>query len=173
HGDVLARYSESFSLAEGRVAGPGGAGGGDTWKKLAGVSPRNPPAFLRALLEKDQGKLAAFYDAVSRGDEAHRRFFTRSAASAERFYVWYRESDEFRYGVARLAAAWRTNLFRELPLDESGNVRFPGGRLAWTSSTSTDDAILVNLKSLEALVPLSQLEQRRKAPLDQGSAILL
>lgn len=173
YGNALARYSEAFSLAEGRVAVPGGADAEETWKKLAGASPRNPPAFFRALLEKDQGRLAAFYHAVWRSDEAHRQFFTRSAAGAERFYAWYRESEDLRYGVARRAEGWRTDLIRELPLDESGSVRFPGGRLAWTSSPAADAATLVGLKSLEALAPLSQLEQKRKAPLDQGSAVLL
>jgi hypothetical protein len=176
--NVLARYSESFDMAEGRVAVPGGAGAEETWKKLAGASPRNPAAFFRALLEKDQGKLAAFYDALWNSDEVHRQFFTKTAANAERFYAWFRDSDEFRYGVARQVTGWREEVFRELPLDEHGNVRFPGGRNAWTNSastgsTSTDDAVLVSLKSLEALVPLSKLEQKRKAPLDQGSAVLL
>jgi len=172
-GNVLARYSEAFSVVKNSVAVPGGAEAEDAWKKLTGASPSNPPAFFRALIEKDLGKLAAFYHALWRVDEAHRVFFTKTAARAARFYAWYRDSDEFHYGVARQIEGWRTDLLHDLPLDGSGNVRFPGGRMAWTNATAPDDEVLLSLKSLEALVPVSLLEQHRKSPLDQASAVLL
>ncbi len=172
--EVLSRYSEAFTLVKNVVAVPGGAPAEEAWKKLTGASPHNPPAFFRALLEKDQGRLAAFYYAVWRSDEAHRQFFMKTAARAAQFYAWYRDSEEFRFGITRQMAGWRTDLFRDLPLDDRGNVLFPGGRVAWTASSSaSDEAVLVGLKSLEGLVPISQLERHRKVPLDQASAVLL
>jgi hypothetical protein len=60
-----------------------------------------------------------------------------------------------------------------LPLDQAGNIRFPGGRRAWTTSGATDGDILLELDSIEALVPVAQLEDRRKTPFDEGSARLL
>jgi len=174
YSDVLAFYSQAFALSKGEVLTPGGAGAEAIWKRIAGASPKNPAAFFLALLEKDHGKLAAFYFALWRSDTAHRRFFTRTPHLAERFYAWYRDSDELQDGPGRHIETWRPGFFRKLPLDSTGNnVRFPGGRRAWTSSAAPDGDVLPDLDSLEALVPLSQLEDRRKAPLDEGSARLL
>ena len=163
HADVLARYGEAFSVSNNRVVTPGGAEGENIWKQLAGASPRDPSVFFRALLEKDQGRLAAFYHVLWSADPARQRFFTRTEKTAAAFYGWYRDSQEFRGSIARHAPGWRTSLFRSLPI-EGESVRFPGGPKVWMS----DD-----LDSCEALVPLARVEERRKAPLDPDSAILL
>jgi Ca-activated chloride channel family protein len=173
YADLLAYYSEGFALTKGAVAVPGGAEAEPVWKKLTGADPHNPPAFFRALLDKQQGRLAAFYSALAHADAAHQRFVTKSAARADKFYAWYRDSDEFRNGVSRPARSWRLTFFQDLPLDEAGNVRFPGGRKAWAVSPTADDDAVADLKSLEALVPLARLEEKRKAPLDEDSAKLL
>ena len=173
YADVLARDGAAFALAANGVATPGGAEAEPVWRKLAGVSPRNVPAFFRALIEKQQGRLAAFYLALSRGDEAHQRFFTRTSQRAERFLAWYREGEEFRHGQARQVDGWRTEFFRNLPLDKSGNVRFPGGKRVWSASDEPDDEVLLTSKAIEALAPLAVLEERRKARLDEASARLL
>ena len=163
HADALARYGEAFSVSNNHAVIPGGAEAEDVWKQLAGASPRDASAFFRALLEKDQGRLAAFYHVLWSTDVARQRFFTRSDKAAAAFYGWYRDSEEFRGGIARHAAGWRTSLFRSLPM-EGEAVRFPGGPKVWTPD---------NLDSWEALVPLTRIEERRKAPLDPDSASLL
>jgi Ca-activated chloride channel family protein len=173
YSEVLAFYSQAFALSKGEVMTPGGAGAEAAWKKLADASPKDPPAFFRALLEKDHGKLAAFFFALWRADAAHQRFFTRTAPRAERFYAWYRDSDELQHGPARQIETWRPGFFQKLPLDPAGNIRFPGGRRAWTTSAAPDGDVPPDLDSMEALVPLAQLEDRRKAPLDEGSARML
>jgi hypothetical protein len=43
---------------------PGGPGAAEIWQSLTGVSPARPDAFLRALLTKDEGRLAWYYDTV-------------------------------------------------------------------------------------------------------------
>jgi Ca-activated chloride channel family protein len=174
YSDVLAFYSPAFALSKGEVLTPGGPGAEAIWRRIAGASPKDPAAFFRALLEKDHGKLAAFYFALWRSDAAHQRFFTRTAPLADRFYAWYRLSEELQDGPGRHIETWRPGFFQKLPLDVTGNnVRFPGGRRAWTTSSAPDGDVLLDLDSLEALVPLAQLEDRRKAPLDEGSAKLL
>lgn len=177
YADILAYYSEGFALAKGSVAVPGGAEAEPVWKRLTGADPHNPAAFFRALLDKQQGKLAAFYSSVARADAAHQRFVTKTAARAERFYAWYRESDEFKNGVTHPLGTWRATFFQDAPLDEAGNIRFPGGRHAWTASPTADEETIaetiIDLKSLEALVPVARLEAKRKTPLDEGSAKLL
>jgi Ca-activated chloride channel family protein len=173
---VLAFYYQAFALSKGEVITPGGAGAEAAWKTLAGASPKDPSAFFRALLEKDHGKLAAFFFALWRADAAHQRFFTRTTPLAERFYAWYRDSAELQDGPGRQRETWRPQFFQKLSLDPTGNdVRFPGGRRAWTTLAAPDGDVLLLLdpNSMEALVPLAQLEDRRKAPLDEGSAKLL
>ncbi len=173
YADLLAHYSDGFAVTRAGVATPGGVEAEPVWKKLVGADPHSPPAFFRALLEKQDGKLAAFYSALAHSDAAHQRFVTKTPARAERFYAWYRDSDEFRNGVTRPAGSWRATFFQDLPLDSAGNLRFPGGKRAWTASSASDDDIISDLKSLEALVPVAQMEEKRKTPLDEDSARLL
>ncbi len=173
HSDVLARYGEAFKVSDTGVVTPGGREAELAWQKLAGARSTDTPAFLRALLEKQEGKLAAFYFALWKADAAHQRFFTKTPQRAERFFAWYREGDEFRFGVSRRVDGWRTEFFQRLPLDENGNVRFPGGKSAWSSGAASDEEILLSSKEIEALVPLADLEERRGAALDQASAHLL
>lgn len=170
--NVLSLYSEAFAVSKGTVALPGGPDSHAAWQRLAGASPFDPPAFFRGVIEKDRGNLAAFYYALSRADASHQRFFTRTGERAARFYDWYRHSGELYLGMDRLIGTWRPAFFQSLPLDEAGQVRFPGGKRAWGAG-ATDDDSLPNLDSIEALVPLAQLEEKRKAPLDEASATLL
>jgi Ca-activated chloride channel family protein len=173
YADPLARHGEAFTLSAGVVALPGGAEAAPAWQKLAGENPRKPGPFFRALLDQQFGTLAAFYSVLSRSDAAHQRFFTKTVARAERFYAWYRQGDEFRNGQARQVEGWRTEFLQKLPLDGAGNARFPGGKAAWTASTAQDDDVLLGLPTLETLVPIAELEQKRGKPLDEASVRLL
>ncbi len=170
YADVLARNSDAFALGKDGALVPGDE---EAWKKLAGVSPRAAPAFFRALLERDDGSLAAFHQVLAHADAAHQRFFTSSSARAERFYAWYRDSGEPRWSLTVVSERWRTALLQNLPLDDAGNVRFPGGRRAWTNAQGSDEDVLLKLATLEALVPVARVEGQRKAPLDEESARLL
>ncbi|HUE89911.1 MAG TPA: hypothetical protein VMO26_27855 [Vicinamibacterales bacterium] len=46
------------------VVVPGGPRGAEIWQSLTGVSPARPGEFLRALLTKDHGRLAWYYDTI-------------------------------------------------------------------------------------------------------------
>ncbi len=173
HANILRFYGEAFNLAAGRAAVPGGREAEPAWEKLAGASPANPKGFFRALLTKDQGRLAAFFSALFQGDAAHQRFFTRNPVTAERFYLWYRASDELRSGVNPMRPPWREAIFQDLPLDDAGRVRFPGGKAAWSAASGPDEEPLLRLPSIEALVPLAKIEEKRKAPLDVDAVRLL
>ena len=173
YADSLRLYGEAFSVSDSRAASPGGAPADDAWERLAGASPRDAKAFFRALLAKDQGKLVDFYFILSRADAARQRFFTHTPAAAERFYKWYRDSDEWRSRLRPQYAPWRASLFQELPLDADGSVRYPGGKAAWTTAPGADEDLLTSLPALEALVPVARVERARSAPLDEPSARLL
>ncbi|MFY9728390.1 MAG: VWA domain-containing protein [Bryobacteraceae bacterium] len=173
YADVLWPYAGAFALSHGAVVVPGGPQAEPAWTKLVGASPHTPPAFFRALLEKDRGNLASFYYELSRVDAAHQRFFTADPQRAASFYSWYRNSGELRRGQLRKVGAWRAEVFENLPLDPAGHVRFPGGWRAWTASPAAGDDVLLGLASLEALVPVAKIEERRGVPLDEESASLL
>ncbi len=178
YSDAMVRNAGTFRALHGEALAPGGPEAEAAWTKLVGIAPRNGAAFFRVLLDKQDGMrqvgpAAAFYAALAKGDEAHQRYFTRTPARLERFYNWYRGSEEFANGANRQVEGWHTKLFRDLPLDVSGDVRFPGGRRAWTTSATGDEDVLFALPSLEALVVVAKVEARRKAPLDEDSARLL
>jgi Ca-activated chloride channel family protein len=173
YSEPLWLYSDRFSVSGGAAAVPGGVEAEKLWAKLAGASPRDPAAFLRGLLASDRGRVAAFYSALAHADSAHQRFFLKSPARAQRFYAWYRDSDELRDGVVRPARSWRTDFFQKLPLDDEGKVRFPGGRAAWGIQSASDDEALVHLNSPEALLAIAQLEEKRDTPFDAAAATLL
>jgi VWFA-related protein len=168
---LLAEYGSALSLSENHVAVPGGAKAQPVWAKLAGASPQNPALFFRALFEKDQGRLLAFYFDLARADAAHQQFFTASTARAEAFYKWHHDTA----GASLLPGtqSWRAVILQELRLDSSGKVVFPGGRKAWGDGNGGDEETLLRLPTLEALAAALQLEDRRGARLDDGSAALL
>ncbi len=173
YSEPLWLYSSTFSVSGGAVVVPGGVEAENLWAKLAAASPRDPSAFLRGVLASDRGRVAAFYSALAHADSAHRRFFLKSPARAQRFYAWYRDSEELRDGIVRPARSWRTDFFQKLPLDEEGKVRFPGGRAAWGIRSASDDDALLHLNSPEALLAIAQLEEKRGAPFDPAAATLL
>jgi hypothetical protein len=59
---IASRYLE---IADGRVVVPGGTTAEPAWQALAGVSPSRASAFIRALVSKDRGRLAWYFDTVS------------------------------------------------------------------------------------------------------------
>ena len=170
---ALAIYAGAFRTVDGRVVVPGGKPAEDTWTQLVGVNPDNPPGFFRAALEKDGGRLATFYHALSQADAEHQRYFTRDVSRAQQYYVWYRDSEELKWGIDRPVGVWRPRLFQELPLDGAGNVRFPGGRNAWSSKPGSDDDVILTMSVAEMLVPLARIEGKRARRLDEPSVKLL
>ena len=174
YADVLWLYSGAFVVKSGKTLTPGGAEAERVWEALSGANPNDAVRFLPALMQKDQGRLAAFYYALSKADAAHQRFFLHDVARAKRYYIRYRESDSLQAGFGKPTQVWRPTFFERLPLDSSGSLRFPGGKGAWTSNLSIpDDEVPLLLDSPEALVEVAGLEQSRKAPLDTASAKLL
>lgn len=173
HAERLSLYAEAFSISNGVAVTPGGSGTESLWAKLAGASPRDPPAFFRALLQKDRGALAAFYWVLWRADAARQKFFLASPSRAVHFYEWYRESGALQVARDEPASTWQTLFIRELPVDESGRVRFPGDKRAWGAADSPDENVLLGLAAPQVLAGVAQLERARGAPLDERSASLL
>lgn len=58
----------SLRLVDGAIVVPGGAETEPVWEALTGESPRAPASFLRALLSRDRGRLAWFFDTLHQLD---------------------------------------------------------------------------------------------------------
>ena len=123
-------YSSALAVGGGRVLVPGGAQADPVWNALAGVAPSNPPRFFRALFEKDDGKLLAFFSALSQLDSAHQRFFTLSAKRASSFYRLFTESEEVRIGMRGRKGSF-VEFLRDIPLNDDATVDFPGSAEVW------------------------------------------
>ncbi len=173
YSDVLWLYSDKFRVTSGGVAVPGGGEAQKAWANLIGANPRDPPVFFRTLLGSDRGRMAAYYSALAHADAAHQRYFTKTPARMKSFYTWYRNSDDLRDGIVRPGHSWRVDFFQKVPLDENGNIRFPGGKTAWASASVSEEDALLHLNSLEALVAIGQLEEGRGARFDQASVKLI
>jgi VWFA-related protein len=171
YSSLLAEFGSALTISDNRVAVPGGTQAELVWASLVGASPQNPALFFRALFDKDQGRLLAFYFDLARADAAHRQFFTGPTSRIEAFYRWYRDSLAQVYFI-RKGDRWQAAILQELRLDSSGKVAFPGARQSWGSAAS-DAELLLRLPSLQPLAAVVRLESRRGAPLDAESVAIL
>jgi VWFA-related protein len=168
---LMADYGDAISLEDKHVAVPGGVKAQPVWARLTGANPQTPAPFLRALFEKDEGRLLAFYYDLARADTAHQQYFTQSSQRAEAFYKWYRAS--MLHGLVRTPSRWQAKILQSVPIDAAGRINFPGGRDAWAGKSQNDDDVLLQGPSLEALTAITALEEKRGAPLNSASARLL
>jgi Ca-activated chloride channel family protein len=169
---LTSAYADAVEISGKRVAVPGGVRAEPVWAKLLGASPQAIKPFLRALFEKDQGRLLAFYHDLAQADAPHQQFFTQTTERAEGFYKWYRDSAP-PPGSILASKGWQQKILQSLRIDASGKVLFPGGREAWGTSSETDDEILLRRAPLEALAAVALLEQQRGTPVSRPAAQLL
>jgi hypothetical protein len=128
---VLDFYGSHICIRSGRVIVPGGTGAESAWKDLAGAGPDSPREFVTRLLAKDNGWLAAYFDALSRVNQTQQAHFT--ASRLQRFYEAFRGKDispsaarpAFRPAPALLLLVTR------LQWEPSGEPYVPGGLEAW------------------------------------------
>lgn len=130
HVELLAQYSTALSVHHGVAVFPGD-GSEQVWSHLVGASPKNPPAFFRALIEKDDGRLLSFFFALSQLDQPHQRFFTLNDSRAGRFYELFSASAEGQKTSSVVRDASFTDFLRDIPLDGDGHVDFPGSAEVW------------------------------------------
>lgn len=169
---LTAAFAGAVDISANRVVVPGGAKAEALWAKLAGAKPQAIAPFLRALFEKDQGRLLAFYHELANADERHQQFFTQTPERAEAFYKWYRDTAPVP-GSVLATKGWHQKILQALPIDASGRVLFPGGRAVWGNDSETDDEILLRRAPLEALAAITLLEQQRGTPLTAAAVRLL
>jgi hypothetical protein len=80
YADLLYNYAAALAVQGGHALVPGGRNAEGIWAGLAGASPAQPGAFFSALLQQNNGKLLAFFFALSQLDRQHQEFFTAAMA---------------------------------------------------------------------------------------------
>ena len=160
HADLLFHYGSAFALQGDHAAVPGGAAAEPVWEKMVGVAPARPNEFFRALLEKDDGKLLAFFGTLGQVDVDHQRFFTRSAYRAARFYDLFRDSGDVVAGADKRARnSSFTEFLRETPLDSELHVLFPGSPEVWTLASGNSSSVSQTAKMVKKLSRITAPDQ--------------
>jgi hypothetical protein len=124
-------YGSHICIRSGRVIVPGGTGAEAVWKDLVGAGPESPKEFVARLLAKDNGWLAAYFDALSRISQTQQAHFT--ATRLRRFYEAFRGQDvspsaarpAFRPAPALLL------LMTRLQWEPAGEPLVPGNLETW------------------------------------------
>lgn len=129
---VLDFYGSEIYVSSGRVMVPGGAAAEPAWKSLVGASPEHPAAFIMHLLGKDEGWLAAYYDALARAPQDAQTYFT----AAGRLRMFYRALRGKSDSPQPARPVFRPNpglvlLVNRLQIEPSGEPHIPGGLRAW------------------------------------------
>jgi len=132
HASVLDFYGSSIAVRDGRVAVPGGNQSEQAWKKLAGADANNPSEFVYALISKDGGWLAEYYDAIARAPQRQLQYFTTDGR-LQRFYAAFHGNDISSDSVRSIfrPGADLLMLTTALPLNEQGEPAIPGNLAAW------------------------------------------
>jgi hypothetical protein len=129
---ALEYYGTNVTIRGGKVLVPGGVASEAAWKSLVGASPASPADFVTELMAKDNGWLAAYFDAMSRVNETQQAYFT-NPARVEKFYKALR-GDGTSPGASQ--PVFRPDsglviLMARLPLDAKGEPEVPGSLAVW------------------------------------------
>jgi hypothetical protein len=129
---VLDFYGSHILTRLGRVVVPGGSAAEPAWKELVGASPDSPGDFVYKMFEKDNGWLAAYFDALSRVTQAQQTHFTdahrlRHCYDALRGHGTYTEAARsvFRPDPGLLL------LLTRLQWEPNGDPHVPGNLEVW------------------------------------------
>ena len=96
---AFAIAARSLRIADNKVVVPGGTGADAIWERLAGTRPDRPAPFIRALVTRDRGRLAWYFDSIAQLDEARlAAAWPEAAADARRdnasaLYASFRGTD--------------------------------------------------------------------------------
>ena len=136
---VLDFYGEQIRIRSGRVLVPGGPQAESAWERLVGVSPRSPGEFVIALLSKDDGWMAPYYDSLARVSGPQQDYFTESHRLGK-FYQALR-GHELVPGPAR--SVFRSDpglllLASRMPLDPDSQPHVPGNLEVWADILRSD-----------------------------------
>ncbi len=197
---VLDFFGEMLQIRNGKVAVPGDQRSTAVWQEFLSVSPDNGPAFLEKLISKDDGWLAAYFEALSRMSGPPLDYLTEPTR-LKRFYLALR-GKVTSPGPARPVFRASTDLMlltSRLRLDPNGKPHIPGSVETWKNLFIThphgkydgkltksaqnwkdpDDVLealfalsrkAVDNEPLKMFLALSDLNRNRKEPLTPAGA---
>jgi hypothetical protein len=177
---------------------PGGPEHLEQWAKLVGADPAKPADFLFALIDKDNGWLAAYADSLQQLDAQQQAYYF-SGGRLERFYAaLHGSSTNYNSGAAR--PVFRPNaelllLPQRMRLSADGRPLIPGGPPTWKalftqalpknapkgSAPKVDDAddviaaqyakirVYEENGLLNVFVALNEIDRRREHPLEAAT----
>jgi hypothetical protein len=172
YANVLDFYGGQIAVRSGHVILPGGAQAEPVWKDLVGASPSSPGDFVVRLLAKDNGWLAAYFDALSRVDQAQQARLTESPRLKHLYEAFRSPEPQARAADAAFRKAPGLSiLFTRLRWEQSGQPYVPGNLEVWKQilSQKSDSRIVREWgkrahhfdrpeQLLEAMVSLSRLD---------------
>ncbi len=129
---VLDFFGGMLQIRNGKVAVPGDPRSSAVWQEFLTVSPDNGPAFLEKLISKDDGWLAAYFEALSRMSGPALDYLTEPGRM-KRFYLALR-GKVTSPGPARPVFRASTDLMlltSRLRLDANGKPHVPGNVETW------------------------------------------
>ena len=132
YGGVLDFYGTEICIRSGRILVPGGTAAEAAWKNLVGASPESGGDFALHLVEKDNGWLAAYYDAMARVSPAQQAHLTE-AFRLKPLYDAFRSPDpqEHAANAAFRKAPSLLVLFTRLQWEPNGDPHIPGNLGVW------------------------------------------
>ncbi len=138
---VLDFYGGHLTIRSGRVVVPGAPSAEAAWKDLVGAGPDSPGDFIIRLLARDDGWLAAYFDALSSISPAQQTYFTEPRR-LKRFYEALRGTSTIP-GAAR--GVFRPDpglvlLATRVQLDSNGQPQIPGDLAVWKEVFERDSA---------------------------------
>ena len=130
---ILDFYGSDIEIRSGRAVVPGGTAAEPAWASLVGVNPASGSEFFVRLIAKDEGWMAAYYQALSRVNGTQQAYFT-DPQRLRRFYDALR-GDNVSPSPAR-NVYFRPDpglllLVTRLRLDANGQPQIPGDVPAW------------------------------------------
>lgn len=154
--DIAERHAAAFlaaapgiQMANGSVVLPGGDDAAPAWQSLVGKRANEPEAFVRALISREEGRLAYFFGTIALLTPVQIRFAlaldadveSRTSAMRRLHAVFERVAREWRVDDS---AFWRPALepallVSSLPTDEAGALTIPGTRAFWTAVFDAED----------------------------------
>ncbi len=129
---VMDFYGSHISIRSGRVLVPGGSRAEPVWKDLVGASPENPGEFVLHLVAKDNGWLAAYYDALSRVSQGQQQHLTEPDR-LKHLYETFRSPEPEQAATASVfrKAPGLLVLFTRVEWTPDGQPYVPGGLNVW------------------------------------------
>lgn len=125
-------YGQYLRIRSGRVLVPGGANAEPHWRDLVGANPSSPGEFVQRLFAKDNGWLAAYFDALSRVDPAQQEHFTQ----APRLHNLYEALKKSGDSPSATHSVFRPDpslllLFTRVQWEANGQPYVPGNVTVW------------------------------------------